>query len=252
VCRGGGSIEDLWSFNEEVVARAIHACALPVVSAVGHETDFTIADFVADLRAPTPTAAAQAVSPDRQQLLLRVADVRRRLLRCFGRHLDRLWQGVDYLGRRLIDPRERVRIECRHLEQLASRLAHAGGRKLSVERWSLNDLRQRLAAACLDPQRHWSGLEHMRMRIHSACRHRLQTRQASLDALGARLHALNPHAVLSRGYAIATDQRGRIVSDAAAVAVGEQLNVRLARGSIESRITGAKDLPPEDDAPPAS
>jgi exodeoxyribonuclease VII large subunit len=248
VCRGGGSIEDLWSFNEEVVARAIHACAAPVVSAVGHETDFTIADFVADLRAPTPTAAAQAVSPDRRQLRLRVADVRRRLQRCFVRHLDRSWQSLDYLGRRLIDPRERVRIECRHLEQLASRLAHAGSRKISAERWSLNDMRQRLAAAGLDPQRHWSALRHLRVQFHSACRHRLQARQAVLDALDARLRALDPHAVLSRGYAIATDQRGRIVTDAAAVAVGEPLNVRVARGSIEGRVTAAKNIAP-DDAP---
>ncbi len=252
VCRGGGSIEDLWSFNEEVVARAIHACALPVVSAVGHETDFTIADFVADLRAPTPTAAAQAVSPDRRQLLVRVAEVRRRLVRCFARHLDRLWQGVDYLGRRLIDPRERVRTECRHLGQLASRLAHAGSRKFSVERWRLSDLRQRLSAACLDPQRHLSALEHLRMRFHQACRQRLQARHAALDAFGARLQGLNPHAVLNRGYAIATDQRGRIVSDAATVAVGEQLNVRLARGLIESRVMGSRDLPSEDDDPPSS
>ncbi|MPZ42397.1 MAG: exodeoxyribonuclease VII large subunit [Betaproteobacteria bacterium] len=252
VCRGGGSIEDLWSFNEEVVARAIHACALPVVSAVGHETDFTIADFVADLRAPTPTAAAQAVSPDRQQMLLRVADVRRHLVRCFARNLDRLWQSLDYLGRRLIDPRERVRIECRHLEHLASRLAHAGSRSLAAERWQLADLRQRLSAACLDPQRHWSLLQHLRVRFHSACRHRLQARQAAVEALGARLRALDPHAVLSRGYAIATDQRGRIVADAAAVAAGELLNVRVARGLIESRVTGAKGVPPEDDGPAGS
>jgi exodeoxyribonuclease VII large subunit len=246
VCRGGGSIEDLWSFNEEVVARAIHACALPVVSAVGHETDFTIADFVADLRAPTPSAAAQAVSPDRRQLLLRVADVGRRLERCFVRHIDRLWQRVDYLGRRLIDPRERLRIECRHLEQLASRLTQAGRRRLATDEWSLIDLRQRLVAVGPDPQRDWSALQHLRMRMHACCRDRLQAREAQLGALGARLHALDPNAVLRRGYAIATDARGGVVTDARTVAPGERLEVRLARGLIDSRVIGTKDLPSDE------
>ena len=111
VCRGGGGIEDLWAFNDEAVARAIHGCALPVVTGIGHETDFTIADFVADLRAPTPSAAAQAASPDRRELSARVAETSARMARAFARRLDRLWQGVDYLVRRLVDPRERLRIE---------------------------------------------------------------------------------------------------------------------------------------------
>ena len=246
VCRGGGGIEDLWAFNDEAVARAIHGCALPVVTGIGHETDFTIADFVADLRAPTPSAAAQAVSPDRRELTGRVAEVRARMARAFARRLDRLWQGVDYLARRLIDPRERLRIECRHLEQLASRLAHAADRSLSGRRWALNDLRRRLAAACLDPQRCWSGLEHLRMRLHAAASGRLQALHSKLDALSARLHAMNPQAVLRRGYAIATDARGRILTDAAAVGAGEALSVRLARGIVESRVTGARDTPPDE------
>ncbi len=249
LCRGGGSIEDLWSFNEEVVARSIVASAIPIVTGIGHETDFTIADFVADLRAPTPSAAAQAASPERRELIRQVAAVRARLARAFARRLDRLWQGVDYLGRRLVDPSERLRIECRHLEQLASRLAHAADRGLSGRRWALIDFRRRLAAACLDPQRCWSGLAHLRMRLQAAASRNVQARHAGLGALGARLDAMNPQAVLSRGYAIVTDARGRIVSDAAAVAAGDALTLRLARGIVDSRVTGARATAADDTGP---
>jgi exodeoxyribonuclease VII large subunit len=237
VCRGGGSIEDLWAFNDEAVARAIHRCALPVVTGIGHETDFTIADFVADVRAPTPSAAAQAVSPDARALCMQLAETRARLARALGRRLDTLWQGLDYLGRRLIDPHERLRGESRHLAQLGARLAQAGARSMSAQEWALNDLRRRLAAAGPDLQRCWNTVQHLRMHLRTGANETMQVRQARLDALGARLQAMNPHAVLDRGYAIATDAHGRIVTDAAALAPGDTLNVRLAHGGAESRVT---------------
>jgi exodeoxyribonuclease VII large subunit len=111
----------------------------------------------------------------------------------------------------------------------------------------LSDLRQRLSTAAFDLQRHWSALQHLHTRLHSACRHRTQGQQAALDALGARLHALDPHAVLGRGYAIAADAHGRIVCDAAALAPGDVLNVRVARGSIESRVTATRGAAPGDE-----
>jgi exodeoxyribonuclease VII large subunit len=238
VARGGGSLEDLWGFNDERVARAIAACALPVVSAVGHETDFTIADFVADVRAPTPSAAAELVFPQKSELLLRLQRLQARIGEGVRRDLQRQRLRLRALRAELGDGKRPVYVQTQRLAALQGRLEGAQRRVLAERRGRLTALDRRLAT--LHPH---VRLQSLKLRV-AACEERLarqirrqvQARRDRLAGLGLRLDALSPLAVLGRGYGIVLNEAGHALRRAGEAVVGERLNIRLSEGSITARV----------------
>ena len=245
VARGGGSLEDLWAFNEERVARAIAQCSVPVISAVGHETDFTIADFVADLRAPTPSAAAEMVIATRQSLIERldagdsrlIQSVRLKLAlsarRLHGVEMDagrlhraigRRMQRVDEIEFRLREVmRAAVEMRRRALESVSARLRQRDVRlQLAEERRRLDEARRKL--------------DMLDQRTAQAIRLRMSRAAGMLTTLQAHLKQLSPVKILERGYAI-VERKGRLVKSPADAPVGSDLRVRLAEGELGARVT---------------
>ena len=237
VCRGGGSIEDLWSFNEEVVARAVADCPIPLVSGVGHETDFTICDFAADVRAPTPTAAAELVTPDRAALLARAGELRRRLAHALERQLHNKAQRLDLLARRLTHPGERIGRQRERLERDRRLLAQLAAMRVDRARLAFDALAGRLARAEPALAARERQLAQEAARLRRAAAQLLLQRQTRVERQAERLAALNPSAVLARGYAIVQRQDGRAARDPAELQQGERVKLRLALGDTDAVVS---------------
>ena len=230
LCRGGGSIEDLWAFNEEVVARAIRASALPVISGIGHETDFTIADFAADLRAPTPTAAAELLSPDREALIAALQQFQRRINRQLERELAERGQRLDWLAARLTHPAERLRQRQQVIAQLGVRLALTINHHLARRQQQLSMFDHRLRSLRPRLEDRHDRLNYLQYRLNNATRQQLTNTEAKLNSLRASLTQLDPQTVLNRGYTLAIGPDGRAVRDSTKLQPGTVLNLNFARG----------------------
>ncbi|WP_036111547.1 MULTISPECIES: exodeoxyribonuclease VII large subunit [Luteibacter] len=239
VTRGGGSLEDLWAFNDEAVARAIHASAVPVVSAVGHEVDFTIADFVADLRAATPSAAAELLVPDAGDLERRLDRLRQRMATLIARRLQAAAQRADHWQARLNAQRPQARLarDGQRLEALRRRLVTATAQSNALRRARLDRLQARLAAQHprlrLAPSQR--RIADLRLRLRTSMARRIERDRARVTEQARTLHAVSPLATLERGYAIVFDERDAVVRRAGDVAVGDRLRVMLGDGELKVR-----------------
>lgn len=237
VCRGGGSIEDLWAFNEEAVVRAVEACTIPVVSGVGHETDFTLTDFVADVRAPTPTGAAEIVSPNRQESLHRLAQAQGRLKAVLEQRYHNASQKLDWLARQIRHPRQKLEEQragiTRHAQTLSFAMTqnlrtHAA--RLERQNQALKHCRPDVSAFKLDTDRFQTALSHS---LHQL----LERRRQALAAQTALLEAVSPQHILERGFSVVKNSKGQVVRSASALRQGQKLHIAFADGETDVRVT---------------
>lgn len=244
VTRGGGSLEDLWAFNDEALVRAVADSPVPVVSAVGHETDFSLTDFAADLRAPTPSAAAELLTPDRIDLLGRTRQLQRHVETAQRRALQDRHQRVDRLGLRLQALRPQARLEALRVRQDTAmrRLAAALDRQLQQQRARVRHAGVGLQAG--SPQRRLQALRQqldaLRARPEAALRRRLQRDALQLRGLARSLEAVSPLATIARGYSILQREDGTVVRRIDDVSPGDALQARLSDGRLKVRVESSE------------
>ena len=240
LARGGGSLEDLWAFNDEAVARAIRACPVPVVSGVGHEIDFTIADFAADVRAATPTAAAELATPDIGERYSRVDTLDISLIGQIQRRIQQAREQTLQLAGRLhrLHPGRRLQERAQRLDELDQRLRHAMQMRLAAKRdaLSLHSRRFESAAPLTQVIQLRERLRLLADRLQRSGRSALVERSARLRQAEALLKSLNPSAVLQRGYALAMTADGRVLHGSDEVTAGDRVTVRLARGGFDAEV----------------
>ena len=243
VGRGGGSIEDLWAFNDERVARSIVAAPMPVVSAVGHETDFTIADFVADVRAPTPTAAAELVSPDQRVWLQRLVQYRTYLTREMRYYMTGLAQRIDLLNRQLISPVSRLSEQRVRLTHLSWRLHQSQMQYLQQKQQQCAYMRGQLMRGVPRLTYLKQRLYHQQQQLRVSMDTGVDRRQYYLRALAAKISSFDPARILARGYSLVTDQQGHVIRSTQVLEIGASISLQLAAGSVKAQVTELIDLP---------
>ena len=236
LARGGGSIEDLWAFNEEIVARAIRACSIPVLSGIGHETDFTIADFAADCRAPTPTAAAEMASRDRGAVGRALADLAHRLRQRVNREIETRMQGLDGLARRLEHPRRRIESRRDAVARLQERMNAALEHRISNGHWRLGTLLHRSRATLPRPAQLRTASDTLNTRLRTATKAHWSILHRRMENLLANLDHLNPQRILARGYSVVRSADGSIVTSAAQTTDGDALTLTFSRGTAAVRV----------------
>ena len=241
LCRGGGSIEDLWAFNEEIVALAIAASPIPIISGIGHETDFTIADFVADIRAPTPTGAAELASKDRIELGHRLDILHQRLYRDAWHRIENAMQQVDILSHRLIYPGDRIKHQIIQLHHLQDRFIKTWQYQTEKRQWKLLELTQRIITVSPNISRLEQRQKELLVRMHHECSRYFSSLSIRMQHLQVQLSHLNPQSVLARGYSITFSMRNNIIiCDSKQINPGDKIQVKFAHGLCEADVTKTK------------
>lgn len=240
VVRGGGSIEDLWAFNEEIVARAIASCPLPIISGVGHETDHTIADFVADLRAATPTAAAELATQHWFAARQGLDELENSLRRSCGRTIDRAQQTADQLALRLTHPATRLDRSRSVLDLLASRMKSTLPALLRYKQSRLDQVALSLGRALPRIDANSGRINLLAQRIRAAQEMQLADCAGQLSRFTMALHHLNPEQTLKRGYAVARNTQGNVISNARLLAPGQAITVQFAHGDVDAAILAVR------------
>ncbi len=239
VGRGGGSLEDLWAFNDEALARTIVASKIPIVSAVGHQVDFTIADFVADLRAPTPSAAAELLSQDSTKLYQRFAELQNALLYQMEQKMLRHQQRLDWVSKRLKHPGRQLQEHMQRLDELEIRLQNAIQREVSYKKQQAQSLAARLTAQ--SPQHriatNTQWISQLSERLIRQMKRNLELQSTRTAHLAHRLDSVSPLATLARGYSITRNQKGDIIDDPAQLNQGETVRVRVHKGQFDAKIS---------------
>ena len=239
--RGGGSLEDLYSFNDETLARAIFNAKTPIISAVGHEVDFTIADFVADVRAATPTAAAELLSPDSEQLIRQIQSQENSLTLSFERHLQTQQQKLDHLIQRMRHPSERIQIQQDKLSQLERRLVQSIQARISNQKIQFEHAKVRLSRSSPEQSilTKQQQLEDYQRRLSMALKQNLEQKSQTFASLMEKLNLVSPLQILSRGYAIASNEDG-VVKSIKQSKKGEKIKVRVEDGELNCEVISKK------------